>query len=86
MHDTDAMRDKDGKITSAAMVHADIKAEQFVNIDGVYKLNDFNRCRSMRQYRNSAESGGDGKPCGFEVGNNPGAVSFIPFTEAIGDN
>eukprot|EP00571_Detonula_confervacea_P007931 CAMPEP_0172313680 /NCGR_PEP_ID=MMETSP1058-20130122/20754_1 /TAXON_ID=83371 /ORGANISM="Detonula confervacea, Strain CCMP 353" /LENGTH=533 /DNA_ID=CAMNT_0013027377 /DNA_START=226 /DNA_END=1827 /DNA_ORIENTATION=- len=73
LHDADAMRDENGEITSAAMVHADIKAEQFVNIGGVYKLNDFNRCRFMRRYRNSAESGGDGKPCGFKVGNNSGA-------------
>jgi len=71
-HDADAMRDKNGDIISAAMVHADITLDQFIIIDGVYKLNDFNRCRFMRRYRNSTELGGDGKPCGFGVGNNPG--------------
>lgn len=73
LHDTDAMRDANGEIISASMVHADIKSDQFINIGGVYKLNDFNRCRFMRRYRNSAKSGGgDGKPCGFTVGNNSG--------------
>ncbi|KAL7535006.1 hypothetical protein ACHAWF_005024 [Thalassiosira exigua] len=71
-HDAYAMRDKDGKITSAFFVHADITTDQFVLVDGVYKLNDFNRCRFMRQYRNSADDGGDRKPCGFKIGNNPG--------------
>eukprot|EP00584_Thalassiosira_punctigera_P024290 CAMPEP_0172568646 /NCGR_PEP_ID=MMETSP1067-20121228/120637_1 /TAXON_ID=265564 ORGANISM="Thalassiosira punctigera, Strain Tpunct2005C2" /NCGR_SAMPLE_ID=MMETSP1067 /ASSEMBLY_ACC=CAM_ASM_000444 /LENGTH=483 /DNA_ID=CAMNT_0013360293 /DNA_START=65 /DNA_END=1513 /DNA_ORIENTATION=- len=70
-HDADAMRDKNGEIISAAMVHADITLDQYINVGGVYKLNDFNRCRFMRQYRSSAESGGDGKPCGFQVDNNP---------------
>ncbi|KAL7534982.1 hypothetical protein ACHAXR_006189 [Thalassiosira sp. AJA248-18] len=70
-HDAYAMRDKHGEITSAAMVHADITTDQFILVDGVYKLNDFNRCRFMRRYRNSADLGGDGKPCGFSVQNNP---------------
>ena len=73
LHDTDAMRDKNGEIISASMVHADITADQFIIIDGGYKLNDFNRCRFMRSYRGTAKSeGGDGKPCGFYVGSNPG--------------
>eukprot|EP00581_Thalassiosira_minuscula_P015079 CAMPEP_0183732958 /NCGR_PEP_ID=MMETSP0737-20130205/39809_1 /TAXON_ID=385413 /ORGANISM="Thalassiosira miniscula, Strain CCMP1093" /LENGTH=561 /DNA_ID=CAMNT_0025966113 /DNA_START=85 /DNA_END=1766 /DNA_ORIENTATION=- len=70
-HDVDAMRNGDGEIISAAIVHADITADQFVFIDGAFKLNDFNRCRFMRRYRNSTNLGGDGKPCGFYVGNNP---------------
>lgn len=48
------------------IVHADISPAQFVLIDGVYKLNDFNRCRYLR--RNVTSSG----ICGFKVGNNPG--------------
>ena len=84
-HDADALRDRHGKITSAAIVHADITPDQFINVGGVYKLNDFNRCRFMRQYFNSTgafstvdfhsdinrTSEGDGKPCGFFVENNP---------------
>ena len=53
-HDADAMRDENGRITSAAMVHADITTDQYVNIDGVFKLNDFNRCRFMLRRRDSA--------------------------------
>jgi len=71
-HDADAMRNENGRITSAAMVHADITTDQYVNIDGVFKLNDFNRCRFMLRRRDSAARvGGDGEPCGFFVGNNP---------------
>lgn len=43
----------------SAIVHGDIKADQFVLIDGIYKLNDFNRGRFMRW--NIEEE----KPCGF---------------------
>lgn len=70
-HDADALRDENGEISSAAIVHADITTDQYINIDGVLKLNDFNRCRFMRQYRDSAGLGGDGKPCGFHIDNNP---------------
>ena len=74
-HDADAMRNENGRITSAAMVHADITTDQYVNIDGVFKLNDFNRCRFMLRRRDSAARvGGDGEPCGFFVGNNPAKV------------
>ena len=70
-HDADALRDKTGEIVSAAMVHADITLDQFIKVGDVYKLNDFNRCRFMRRYRNSTSLGGDGRPCGFFVQNNP---------------
>lgn len=71
-HEADAMRDENGEIISAAIAHADITTDQFVSVGGDnYKLNDFNRCRFMRRYRNSNSSGGDGKPCGFYIGNNP---------------
>ena len=74
LHDTDAMIDGNGKIISGSMVHADISTDQFIVIDGVFRLNDFNRCRFMRRHRNTGikPEEGDGKPCGFYVGNNPG--------------
>lgn len=74
LHDADGMKDANGDIISASMVHADITTDQFIIIDGNWKLNDFNRCRFMRRQRKTGpETGdGDGKPCGFQVGNNPG--------------
>ena len=74
LHDADGMKDANGNIISASMVHADITTDQFIIIDGNWKLNDFNRCRFMRRQRKTGpETGdGDGKPCGFQVGNNPG--------------
>ena len=75
-HDVETLKDGKGKVTSAAIVHADITSDQFIHVDdgdgvGVYKLNDFNRCRFMRRYKGSNQSGGDGEPCGFYVMNNP---------------
>lgn len=75
-HDADGMKDREGNIISGAIVHADITAGQFIDVDGRYKLNDFNRCRFMRQYRrrdkkNYSQSEQYNKPCGFYVENNP---------------
>eukprot|EP00934_Nitzschia_sp_Nitz4_P007085 Nitzschia sp. Nitz4//scaffold21_size171442//91072//93100//NITZ4_002171-RA/size171442-augustus-gene-0.184-mRNA-1//1//CDS//3329542441//7075//frame0 len=52
----------------AAIAHTDIDTLQFVHITstGMYKLNDFNRCRFLR-WNNDTQ-----QPCGFTVGNNPG--------------
>mmetsp|Transcript_22236 Transcript_22236/g.33125 ORF Transcript_22236/g.33125 Transcript_22236/m.33125 type:complete len:469 (-) Transcript_22236:279-1685(-) len=50
----------------ASVAHADIQLSQFILIDGVYKLTDFNRCRFIGW--NELDS----KPCGFFVGHNPG--------------
>ena len=74
MHDADAMRNEKGEIISSAIVHADITTDQYIKVGEVYKLNDFNRCRFMRRYRNSDTAGGDGTPCGFHVQNNPGML------------
>lgn len=52
----------------SAIVHGDIKADQFVLIDGIYKLNDFNKGRFMRW--NIEEE----KPCGFT------GIVNIPWT------
>jgi len=49
-----------------SIAHTDIKPGQFIEIDGKYKLNDFNRCRFMR-WDPKLDS-----ICGYKVGNNPG--------------
>ena len=50
----------------ASIAHTDITPSQFIYIDGRWKVNDFNRCRFMREYTE------DKSVCGFEVGTNPG--------------
>mmetsp|Transcript_19504 Transcript_19504/g.28901 ORF Transcript_19504/g.28901 Transcript_19504/m.28901 type:complete len:624 (-) Transcript_19504:40-1911(-) len=50
----------------ASIAHTDITPSQFIYIDGKWKVNDFNRCRFMREYKE------DKSVCGFEVGSNPG--------------
>lgn len=50
----------------ASIAHTDITPSQFIFIDGKWKLNDFNRCRFMREHTK------DKSVCGFEVGSNPG--------------
>jgi len=55
--------DKEGQ---ASIAHTDITMDQFLLIDGEYKLNDFNRCRLIRWNRNV------NKACGFVVGANKG--------------
>ena len=72
LHDADGMRNAHGDIISASMVHADLTTDQFIQIDGQWKLNDFNRCKFMRRHRNTGIDGEDGKPCGFLFGINPG--------------
>jgi len=49
-----------------SLSHTDIAPDQFLLIDGVYKLNDFNRARFIRWdvHKN--------KPCTFYVSKNPG--------------
>jgi len=51
---------------SVSCSHTDIASDQFLLIDGVYKLNDFNRARFIRRNVNTHE------PCTFYVSNNPG--------------
>ena len=63
--------DKEGV---ASIAHTDITPGQFILIDGMYKLNDFNRARFIRW--NKAEN----KPCGYHVGNNPGKVRPLFFS------
>lgn len=55
--------DKEGQ---ASIAHTDITPGQFIMIDGLFKLNDFNRCRFIRW--NSQKN----EPCGYRVGSNPG--------------
>lgn len=54
----------DGKYTSIA--HTDITPSQFIRIDGVFKLNDFNRARFIRWNKALQE------PCAYWVTSNPG--------------
>ncbi|KAL7465380.1 hypothetical protein ACHAXS_005700 [Conticribra weissflogii] len=74
-HDADGLKDREGNIISGAIVHADITTGQFIDVEGRYKLNDFNRCRFMRRYRTrdgqKRQSEQHNKPCGFYVENNP---------------
>ena len=55
--------DKEG---IASMAHTDISPRQFIHVDGVYKLNDFNRVRFIRWSRIQ------NKTCGYYVARNPG--------------
>jgi hypothetical protein len=55
--------DKEGR---ASIAHTDISPSQFIQIDGIYKLNDFNRARFLRW--NDEKD----KACPYSVGKNPG--------------
>jgi hypothetical protein len=55
--------DKEGQ---ASIAHTDISPGQFIRIDGIYKLNDFNRARFLRW------SPSENRPCGYRVSRNPG--------------
>jgi len=51
---------------SASIAHTDISIDQFLWVDGMYKLNDFNRARFIRW--DVVEN----KPCKFYISKNPG--------------
>lgn len=57
-----------------AVAHTDIGPNQYVYVEeeGLYKLNDFNRARFMAKHNNTSEL------CTYRVGNNPGKVSAKP--------
>ena len=57
--------DKEGQ---ASVAHTDITPSQFISINGVFKLNDFNRVRFLRWSMELNE------PCGYYVGKNPGKL------------
>lgn len=57
----------------ATIAHTDITGGQFVYVDGIFKLNDFNRARFLRF--DSAKN----ETCGFRVGANRGDVSIILY-------
>merc|ERR1712151_267848 len=52
-------------LTVPAIAHADISTGQFIYIDGIFRINDFNRCRFLRWDRKHDHA------CGYYVGNNP---------------
>lgn len=60
--------DREGR---ASIAHTDITPGQFVQANGMFKLNDFNRARLLL-WDNKND-----KPCGYYVGNNPGVVRII---------
>lgn len=49
-----------------SMVHTDITPSQFVGVNGLFKVNDFNRARFVRWNSTSKQ------PCPHHVGRNPG--------------
>lgn len=53
------------------IVHADVKPNQFLNFNGSYKLNDFNRAHFMKWNPERNET------CGFREKQNWGAVSTV---------
>jgi hypothetical protein len=55
--------DREGR---ASVAHADISLNQFIKINGRFKLNDFNRARFLRWNLKHD------RMCTFHVGNNPG--------------
>ena len=75
--------DKEGKATIA---HTDIGPDQFIMIDGRYKLNDFNRARFLLEYRHNHTI------CPYYVGKNPGKnrspeeYAYGPQTEMVRRN
>jgi len=50
----------------ASIAHTDISPDQFIQIDGLYRLNDFNRARFIGKYRHNDTN------CPYWVGKNPG--------------
>jgi hypothetical protein len=70
--------DREGE---ASVAHTDISPAQYVNVNGVYKLNDFNRARFIAY--SPSES------CAFLIGSNPGKnrspeeYAYEPQTEKV---
>lgn len=62
----------------AGIVHADIKPNQFLNFEGRYKLNDFNRAHFVKQSVDTNET------CGFTETNNVGVVRTLYSTSSAG--
>jgi serine/threonine protein kinase len=59
----------------AGIVHADIKPNQFLNFEGKYKLNDFNRAHLVKQNADT------NKTCGFSETHNVGAVRTVQYEQ-----
>jgi hypothetical protein len=52
----------------ASIAHTDFGPNQIVKVDGIFKLNDFNRARFIRKHNDT------GLPCTYYVSGNPGSV------------
>jgi hypothetical protein len=74
--------DKEGEPTIA---HTDISPLQYIRVNGIYKLNDFNRARFIAWSK-------DNTMCPYEVGNNggknrsPEEYNYEPQTEKVSDS
>jgi hypothetical protein len=51
----------------ASIAHTDISPNQFIKVNGIFKLNDFNRARFI-----PFSTKGNSTSCLYRVGNNPG--------------
>jgi hypothetical protein len=76
--------DQEGYPTIA---HTDIAPAQFIKVNDIYKLNDFNRARFIA-YRYDEESQTD-VMCPYQIGSNPGKnrspeeYNYEPQTEKV---
>ena len=50
----------------ASIAHTDISPNQYIQVNGIYKLNDFNRARFIPW------SSTNNTACSYRIGNNPG--------------
>lgn len=83
MADVHSVGSTRGAKFSTALTHTDVTSDQFLYLDGMFKLNDFNRARFIRW--NEKEE----KPCTFEISKSPGKFrspeeyEYIGLTEKI---
>jgi hypothetical protein len=72
--------DAEGRATVA---HTDISPNQFIRVNGIYKLDDFNRARFIQWSETNQTA------CPFRISNNPGRnrspeeYAYQPETEMV---
>ena len=67
--------DGDGR---AAITHGDFASKQYIRVNGVYRLNDFNRGRFLRWNPKKQET------CTYTIGNNDGTVRLVYGLVCVG--